>query len=473
MTVDLTGYKLTFDDEFDQASISQGNGTVWSDIRPGSRMSPVADIGFGDSAFVDPASSINPFSLQNGALEITAVRAGSDTVGPGQWASGLISTQYSFAQEYGYFEMRAMLPTDTGVWPAFWMLPANQSWPPEIDVSEAYGGTDLYQTVHTGIYGNDTSQVTWSNQPTKTSGFHTYGVMWDPQYITFYFDGNVTGRQATPPDMHTPMYMLADLAMQDLPGVTDDPKHLYIDYIRAYSSQQTSQLTEVANDFFLDNSGASGPSLKMNGMDVWAGQFGSWTPIGAVQTASGYDVAWKNGSADQYTVWNTDGIGNFLSYIGVVSGSDYALQSLEPTFHQDLNSDGLIGPSTIGASDTLEVVSAYSGQVSFTASTGTLELLNSSSFAGTIAGMTGQNTIDFADIDPTKVHQPIYSPTGSGGTLTVHGRLSYRKCCIARELHGLDVRCLQRRPRRHQCRRSVRNGAKSNRSSGSASACMS
>jgi hypothetical protein len=71
--------------------------------------------------------------------------------------------------------------------------------------------------------------------------------MWDPQYITFYFDGNVTGQQATPADMHTPMYLLADLAMQDLPGVTDNPKHLSIDYIRAYSPYfATNDAAEIA-----------------------------------------------------------------------------------------------------------------------------------------------------------------------------------------------------------------------------------
>src|SRR5262249_59488330 len=102
-----------------------------------------------------------------------------------------------------------------------------------------------------------------------------------------------------------------------------------------------------------------------------------------------------------------------------VSGIDCALQSLEPSFHQDLNGDGLIGPSTIGAGETLEVISTYSGQVSFTASTGTLELLNSSGFTGSVAGMTGQDTIDFADIDPTKVQRPTYSVTASGGILTV------------------------------------------------------
>ena len=43
-----------------------------------------------------------------------------------------------------------------------------------------------------------------------------------------------------------------------------------------------------------------------------AGQFGAWTPIGAEQTASGYDVAWKITGADQYTVWNTDSSGNYI-----------------------------------------------------------------------------------------------------------------------------------------------------------------
>jgi hypothetical protein len=49
--------------------------------------------------------------------------------------------------------------------------------------------------------------------------------------------------------------------------------------------------------------------------------------------------------------------------------------------------------------------------VTFASDTGTLKLDNSSSFAGTVAGMTGQDTIDFADIDPTKVQPPSYDST--------------------------------------------------------------
>lgn len=259
--LDLTGYKLTFDDEFNSLSVSQnGDGTVWRDIRPGSRMSATADIGFGDSAFVDPSSGVNPFSLQNGALDITAVRADSSVVGPGQWASGLISTQGNFSQEYGYFEMRAELPNDTGVWPAFWMLPTSQAWPPEVDTFETYGGSGLYQYVHTDQTGSPTWQQTYSDQATMPSGYHTFGVAWDPQHITFYFDGQQTGQQDTPADMHQTMYLLADLAMQDKgSSVTNDPKHLNIDYIRAYSNDPNA--TAVALDHISSPDGANTSDL--------------------------------------------------------------------------------------------------------------------------------------------------------------------------------------------------------------------
>jgi hypothetical protein len=73
----------------------------------------------------------------------------------------------------------------------------------------------------------------------------------------------------------------------------------------------------------------------------------------------------------------------------------------------------------IGAGETLQVTSALSDQVSFTASTGILELLKSSNFSGTVAGMTGNDAVDFDAIDPTKVQAPSYSGDASGGTLTV------------------------------------------------------
>ena len=132
------------------------------------------------------------------------------------------------------------------------------------------------------------------------------------------------------------------LTVSDLLGIVSAPPIV----IEAFGS---TSLVEIGSNFFLDSiASGSGPELKYAGTNVVAGQFGAWTPIGAEQTASGYEVAWKVAGSDQYTVWNTDSSGNFISdTIGVVSGTSAALESLETSFHQDLNGDGVISvPAT-------------------------------------------------------------------------------------------------------------------------------
>ena len=79
-------------------------------------------------------------------------------------------------------------------------------------------------------------------------------------------------------------------------------------------------------------------------------------------------------------------------------------------------SDNSATSLTIADGATVELSSAYAGAVTFAGSTGTLQLDNSSSFSGTVAGMTGQDTIDFADINFTKVQTPSYSGNSSGGS---------------------------------------------------------
>src|SRR4029078_1651734 len=106
-------------------------------------------------------------------------------------------------------------------------------------------------------------------------------------------------------------------------------------------SSGSTSLVAVSNHFFLDSiSTGSDPSLKYGGADVVAGQWGNWTPIGAEQTATGYQAAWKLPGADQYIVWNTDSSGNYTSQSAYMSGASAALRSFETRFHQDLNGDG-------------------------------------------------------------------------------------------------------------------------------------
>jgi hypothetical protein len=159
-------------------------------------------------------------------------------------------------------------------------------------------------------------------------------------------------------------------------------------------------------------------------------------------------VAWKIPGADQYTVWNTDSSGNFITNApGVVSGISIALERLEPSFHQDLNGDGVIdlantvieatgnllltlSPFTqaaiMDAGATLELAGAASGSVTFSGSTGTLRLDHSSTFSGQIfnfAGngiLSGSDQIDLKDIAyASATTAASYTGNSCGGTLTI------------------------------------------------------
>src|SRR6516225_8160712 len=109
-----------------------------------------------------------------------------------------------------------------------------------------------------------------------------------------------------------------------------------------------TSLVESGSNYFLYPNGGSAIELSYGGAPVVDGQFdqfgGNWVPIGAEQTASGYEVAWKITGADQYTVWYTDNSGNYLSTsFHTASGTSAALGSLQPSLQHDLNVVGLIG----------------------------------------------------------------------------------------------------------------------------------
>ena len=207
----------------------------------------------------------------------------------------------------------------------------------------------------------------------------------------------------------------------------------------------STSLVEVGTSYFLYGSGGYGPALKYGGVGVVAGQNGDWQPIGAVQTASGYDVVWKETSTGEYGIWMTDGSGNYTSATPAMSGTSATLESYELVFNQDLNSDGVIDTSstvinasgdivlsvnpftqaaTIAAGATLELTGADTGSVTFNGATGTLALDQSSAFGGNVYGFTGtgnlasSDEIDLKDIDFASATKSFVG-TSSSGTLTV------------------------------------------------------
>jgi len=169
------------------------------------------------------------------------------------------------------------------------------------DVVWKYTGSDLYSIWHTDSNGDYSSGV-----------------------------GGVTGAS-------TSLVSLEPSFHQDLNG--DGVVGLVSTVVESFGSTSP---TVVGNQYFLFDSTGSGPTLKYAGSSVVTGQFGSYSLIGAEQTASGYDVVWKYAGSDQYSIWHTDSKGNYTSGVGGVTGASTSLQSLEPSFHQDLNGDGWI-----------------------------------------------------------------------------------------------------------------------------------
>ena len=248
----------TFGDEFNAFNWYNGSSGTWRTVfKGGGGIDSRTLITNGElQVYTDPGFGPNPFSVNSGVLTITATDTPPSLLtqlSNYAYTSGLITSKFTHSQLYGVFEIRAQLPAVSGAWPAFWLLPTDGSAPAEIDVFEQFGAQPnmFTTTVHTGQSGHNAS-IGQTNQGATTTGFHTYTVDWEPDFITWYFDGNAVFRQATPTDMHKPMYMLANLAVgggfAPAQGVPFNAQ-MQVDYIHA--SQHGTAITGAgSNDTF-------------------------------------------------------------------------------------------------------------------------------------------------------------------------------------------------------------------------------
>jgi len=164
--------------------------------------------------------ALDPFRVHGGILSITASRTPSAlkaVLFNNEYISGILTTQSRFSQKYGYFEMRAKVPVGTGVWPAFWMLADDGGWPPEVDIMEGRGQRpgDIVMTTHWRIPATQRVERCGFDfrVPDAATVFHDYGVLWQPDRITYFIDRQPVSEIKVPVGFNDPMYMIVNLAM--------------------------------------------------------------------------------------------------------------------------------------------------------------------------------------------------------------------------------------------------------------------
>lgn len=244
------GYTLVWKDDFEGTSL---NENYWSyQIGDGSLYGIP---GWGNSE--EQYYQQDNVSLSDGNLVITAK---SESVGGKSFTSGRIRTYKKVSYTYGRVEARIKLPTKTGLWPAFWLLPDNEnygSWPNsgEIDIMEAKGRLPyetsgaLHYALYSGTHHYDTATNYFQGNE-SIAEYHIYAVEWDENNIRWYCDNNlflsisswaITGENTsnTKP-FDTNFYIILNLACgghfdnYTSPSTSDLPASMYVDYVKWY-----------------------------------------------------------------------------------------------------------------------------------------------------------------------------------------------------------------------------------------------
>jgi len=172
------------------------------------------------------------------------------------YSSGMISTgppEYEtsarYAFTYGYVEARLRLPAGQGLWPAFWLLPADQESRPEIDVIETLGHRPDTAELHYHYVEADGTEASvgheWSDDDLADGDWHEYAVDWRPGRITWIIDGRERWQVTGDAVSDEAMYLVLNLAVGgEWPGDPDEdtefPAAVEAEWIRVWQDPKSS-----------------------------------------------------------------------------------------------------------------------------------------------------------------------------------------------------------------------------------------
>lgn len=271
------GYTLVFADEFDEKSFDLGydGGENWIsgwkawNTRALAGNSDDAFKMFDEESFNDMQIGIGEYlrldgrwgnrsgylhEVADGTIKLRSYPM-PEAARPELWqythTAGMLSTELSHWQQYGYFEVRAKFNSfSKGMHFTFWTLAKEPKWPPEIDIIDVIHKEPLqFNSSHGGNAANYEPQtkdgyVNWYDPPDgEFFGWHVWGMQWTKDDIRIFIDGEQVYHE--PNFIDEPMYFLASWEIGgNWPGDPDEttvwPGEVEIDYVRLYSEQPSA-----------------------------------------------------------------------------------------------------------------------------------------------------------------------------------------------------------------------------------------
>ena len=241
----MQGYTLFWNDEFNVDTL---NLRYWNveEMWPGA---------FNNESQSYEKNNDN-ITIINGKLYIRAKKENPFDPNNPAYTSGRINTKGKVELQYGYWEIKAMLPSGVGTWPAIRMFNSqidSVSWPycGEIDIMEhvGYNSNEVFFSIHnTNLYGNvgGTNQQGVYEMNDLETDFHRYAIDWGENFIRGYVDGNLyfnynkgsSSFEDWPYD--NPFFLIINLAIGGewggIEGIDNSafPASFIIDYVRLY-----------------------------------------------------------------------------------------------------------------------------------------------------------------------------------------------------------------------------------------------
>ena len=205
---------------------------------------------------------------QDGALHCRAIPTpdrNSDNV---PMITGGVKTQGKFDFQWGRVEARIKTIPHRGTFPAFWMMPADNSkgWPNagEIDIWETIDNGDVaYGTVHTNWTYNLNKGGNGGNMGgIDYSLWHVYAVEWNATSITWYVDGQKMWTYNKSTDQNAlnngqwpfdaPFYIILNQSVGNgswaAPADESFTYETLFDWVRVYQKPEYTGIEDVLNE---------------------------------------------------------------------------------------------------------------------------------------------------------------------------------------------------------------------------------